>query len=227
MLIVPTTIMRSLAAGAILVGVVSVAAALTLLPALLGAARRRRRPRCASRTWAAARSSATTRRGGSGARSSTAFCAGPALSLVLATGLLLLAAIPAFGLQIGASGVSTLPDRPRVEAGLRGAPAATSRREHRAGVRRRGRRVDGHAAAAARAATKARGRPALRPRRTCASGTARRRSSCPCAATRSRTPPSRPCATSAAGSFPRRSPAATPLCTSAARRRRTSTTSTP
>src|SRR5213079_576180 len=36
MLIVPTTIMRSLAAGAIIVGVVSVFAALTLLPALLG-----------------------------------------------------------------------------------------------------------------------------------------------------------------------------------------------
>ena len=35
MLLVPTTIMRSLAAGAIVVGVVSVAAALTLLPALL------------------------------------------------------------------------------------------------------------------------------------------------------------------------------------------------
>ena len=36
MLLVPTTIMRSLAAGAIIVGVVSVVAALTLLPALLG-----------------------------------------------------------------------------------------------------------------------------------------------------------------------------------------------
>src|SRR5579875_504699 len=35
MLIVPTSIMRSLAAGAIIVGIVSVAAALTLLPALL------------------------------------------------------------------------------------------------------------------------------------------------------------------------------------------------
>ena len=36
LLIVPTSIMRSLAAGAIVVGVVSVTAALTLLPALLG-----------------------------------------------------------------------------------------------------------------------------------------------------------------------------------------------
>ena len=36
MMIVPTTILRSLAAGAIIVGVISVASALTLLPALLG-----------------------------------------------------------------------------------------------------------------------------------------------------------------------------------------------
>ena len=35
MFIVPTSIMRSLALGAILVGIVSVAAALTLLPAIL------------------------------------------------------------------------------------------------------------------------------------------------------------------------------------------------
>ena len=47
MFIVPTSIMRSLALGAILVGIVSVAAALTLLPALLE--RRRRRCRQAAR----------------------------------------------------------------------------------------------------------------------------------------------------------------------------------
>ncbi len=35
LLLVPSTIMRSLAAGAILVGIVSVVAALTLLPAVL------------------------------------------------------------------------------------------------------------------------------------------------------------------------------------------------
>ena len=44
MLIVPSSIMRSLAVGAILVGIVSVVASATLLPALLGAARRQRRP---------------------------------------------------------------------------------------------------------------------------------------------------------------------------------------
>ena len=36
MLIVPSSVMRSIAVGAILVGIVSVLAALTLLPALLG-----------------------------------------------------------------------------------------------------------------------------------------------------------------------------------------------
>ena len=41
MLLVPNNVMRSLALGAILVGVVSVAAALTLLPALLGLLRDR------------------------------------------------------------------------------------------------------------------------------------------------------------------------------------------
>jgi RND superfamily putative drug exporter len=109
MLIVPTTIMRSLAAGAILVGIVSVAAALTLLPALLGVLRdgvdRLRIPYFGRRSverdnpegrfWGAIIDRVLRR---------------PWLSLVLATALLLAAAIPAFGLHIGASGVSTLPD---------------------------------------------------------------------------------------------------------------------
>ena len=47
MLLVPTSIMRSLAAGAIIVGVVSVVAALTLLPGAARPARRPRRTRCA------------------------------------------------------------------------------------------------------------------------------------------------------------------------------------
>ena len=109
MLIVPTTIMRSLAAGAILVGIVSVAAALTLLPALLGVLhdgidrlripyvgrRSFERDNPEGRFWGAIIDRVLRR---------------PMLSLVLATGLLLALAIPAFGLHIGASGVSTLPD---------------------------------------------------------------------------------------------------------------------
>ncbi|MBA3383237.1 MAG: MMPL family transporter [Actinobacteria bacterium] len=109
MLIVPTTIMRSLALGAILVGIVSVAAALTLLPALLGGLHDRvdsiRLPVVGRRSiesanpegrfWGAIIDRVLRR---------------PWLSLAIATGLLLAATVPAFGLNIGASGVSTLPD---------------------------------------------------------------------------------------------------------------------
>ncbi|MDX6512443.1 MAG: putative drug exporter of the superfamily [Gaiellaceae bacterium] len=109
MLIVPTTIMRSLAAGAILVGIVSVAAALTLLPALLGLLGDRvnagrvpvlgrnlgRTDTTEGRFWRAIVDRVLRR---------------PALSLALAAGLLIAAAVPIFGLHIGASGVSTLPN---------------------------------------------------------------------------------------------------------------------
>src|SRR5439155_20269441 len=104
MLIVPHTIMRSLAAGAILVGVTSLAAALTLLPALLGLLGDRvnslRIPlfggSAEGRFWNAVVQRVLSR---------------PALSLVLACGLLIAAAIPVFSLKIGTNGVSTLPDR--------------------------------------------------------------------------------------------------------------------
>jgi uncharacterized membrane protein YdfJ with MMPL/SSD domain len=109
MLIVPNNIMRSLALGAILVGIVSVVAALTLLPALLGLLGDRvnalRVPLVGrasvdsaspeSRFWHAIVERVVRR---------------PALSLALAAGVLIAAAIPLFGLHIGASGVSTLPD---------------------------------------------------------------------------------------------------------------------
>jgi len=109
MLIVPNNIMRSLALGAILVGIVSVVAALTLLPALLGllgdrvnalrlpfvggAALQTANPE--SRFWHAVVGRVMRR---------------PRVSLALAAGVLVAAAIPLFGLHIGASGVSTLPD---------------------------------------------------------------------------------------------------------------------
>jgi RND superfamily putative drug exporter len=110
MLLVPTTIMRSLAAGAILVGVVSVAAALTLLPAVLGslgdgvnrlrvpiagrASIERSNPE--GRFWRAIVDRVLRR---------------PAISLSVAAAVLLAAASPIFGLHLGASGVATLPDR--------------------------------------------------------------------------------------------------------------------
>jgi putative drug exporter of the RND superfamily len=110
LLIVPTSIFVSLAAGAILVVTAAVAAALTLLPAvlvLLGdriekgrVARlmpsRLRRPKAA---------------GGSGFFTHVVdwVMRRPVVSLVVVSALLIAAAIPYFGIRTGASGVSSLP----------------------------------------------------------------------------------------------------------------------
>ena len=107
LLFVPTTVMRSVAAGAIVVALVSVAAALTLLPALLSLLGDRvnalRIPylgRTAgheqSRFWS---------------RAVRAVIRRPLISVVLATALLLAMAAPVLGLRSGEAGVSTLPDR--------------------------------------------------------------------------------------------------------------------
>jgi uncharacterized membrane protein YdfJ with MMPL/SSD domain len=109
MLIVPNNIMRSLALGAILVGIVSVVAALTLLPALLGLLGDRVN---ALRVPFVGRASLET--AGAEGRFWHAIVERvmrrPGLSLTLAAGVLVAAAIPLFGLHIGTSGVSTLPD---------------------------------------------------------------------------------------------------------------------
>jgi RND superfamily putative drug exporter len=109
MLLVPTNIMRSLAVGAIIVGIVSVAAALTLMPALLTklgdgvnalpvpvAGRHIGQPGgTESRFWRWIVNMVVRR---------------PALSLTLSVALLLVAAVPLFDLHIGASGVTSLPN---------------------------------------------------------------------------------------------------------------------
>src|SRR5919202_4940910 len=105
MLLVPSNVMKSLAAAAILVGIVSVVAALTLLPALLGKLGDRvnalrvpffGRGTGESRFWGAIVRRVMRR---------------PVVSLVLFAALLMASAVPVFGLTLGASGVSTLPDR--------------------------------------------------------------------------------------------------------------------
>jgi uncharacterized membrane protein YdfJ with MMPL/SSD domain len=110
LLLVPNTIMRSLAGGAILVGIVSVVAALTLLPAVLGLLGDRvnalRLPFFGHvATGPAARES---RLWGSIVR---AVMRRPVVSLVAATVLLLAAAAPVLALETGTAGISTLPDR--------------------------------------------------------------------------------------------------------------------
>jgi RND superfamily putative drug exporter len=109
MFIVPTSIMRSLALGAILVGIVSVAAALTLLPAVLSAVGDRvdslpvpylgrnlgKADAAEGKFWR---------------RIIEVVLRRPALSLALSAGFMIALAIPIFGLHTGANGVSTLPD---------------------------------------------------------------------------------------------------------------------
>jgi RND superfamily putative drug exporter len=105
MLLVPDTILRSLSVGAILVALVSVLAALTLLPAVLSLLGDR------------VNSLRIPFLGGSGEREGRFWSAvargvtgRPVVSLVAATSFLLAAAAPAFDLDIGTSGVRALPD---------------------------------------------------------------------------------------------------------------------
>jgi uncharacterized membrane protein YdfJ with MMPL/SSD domain len=110
MILVPDTILRSLALGAILVGIVSVLAALTLLPALLSLLGDRVN---------ALRIPVIGRKAISNAGSESRFWGAlvrrvmrrPLVSLVAATALLLAAAVPVLGIDTGFSGLSTLPDR--------------------------------------------------------------------------------------------------------------------
>jgi putative drug exporter of the RND superfamily len=110
MLLVPNSIMRSLAVGAILVGIVSVVAALTLLPALLGLLGDRvnalRIPFVGRRTLESA--GAEGRFWGGIVRN---VLRRPVLSLALSLSVLVGLALPILAMDIGTSGVSALPDR--------------------------------------------------------------------------------------------------------------------
>jgi uncharacterized membrane protein YdfJ with MMPL/SSD domain len=129
MLIVPSSIMRSLAVGAIVVGIVSVLASATLLPALLGllgdGVDRLRIPVIGRRSLEAANPEG--RFWGAIVR---AVLRRPGLSLALSVGLLLAAASPIVGMRIGTSGVTALPDRFESKQGFaaleRDFPSATS-----------------------------------------------------------------------------------------------------
>jgi RND superfamily putative drug exporter len=105
MLLVPDSVLRSLAFGAIVVGLVTVAAALTLLPAtlaLLGDRIERGRipfvPRQhggESPFWRRAVALVTRR---------------PVVTVVVTGGILVALSLPVLGLQTGSAGLSTLPD---------------------------------------------------------------------------------------------------------------------
>ncbi len=113
LLLVPDTILRSLSLGAIIVGVVTMAAALTLLPAVLSLFGDRvdslrlpfvgRNHPAESPFWHRAVSTVLRR---------------PASALTVGVLLLLVAAAPVLGLQTGTSGVDSLPDDTFAKSGV-------------------------------------------------------------------------------------------------------------
>jgi RND superfamily putative drug exporter len=129
MLLVPSNIMKSLALGAIAVGIVSVVAALTLLPALLGLIGDRvnslRVPWLGRNIGQAAASESRF-----WGRIVRVVMRRPAASLVAFAALLVALAVPALGLSLGASGVGTLPNRLEAKRGyealVRDFPQASS-----------------------------------------------------------------------------------------------------
>jgi uncharacterized membrane protein YdfJ with MMPL/SSD domain len=109
MVLVPDTILRSLALGAILVGAVSVVAAVTLLPAVLGLLGDRVNAlRVPIIGRSAERGTATEGRFWSSV--ARAVMRRPVVSLVLSAALLLAAAVPVLDLHTGFAGIRTFPD---------------------------------------------------------------------------------------------------------------------
>ena len=132
--LVPNTIMRSLATGAILVGIASVVAALTLLPAVMSLLGDRidslRIPffgrataGTESRFWGAIVHAVMRR---------------PVVSLVAAVALLLAAAVPVLSLESGTAGISTLPDRFESKQGFLPSTASSRADDGTGSHRRRG-----------------------------------------------------------------------------------------
>ncbi len=104
MLLVPNTIFRSLGLGAIFVVTFSIAASLTLLPAVLHLVGDR------INKWHIGRKRDLAAEGGMWDKITHAVMARPVLSLVLAAGLLITLSIPYFSIDKGFAGVSTLPE---------------------------------------------------------------------------------------------------------------------
>ncbi len=106
MLLLPNTIYRSIGLGAILVVIIAVAASLTLLPAVLALMG----DKIDALRIQGRRSGAEKRRGRFWDRITGTVMRRPVMSLLLASGILVLAALPYLSIKEGFSGVSTLPD---------------------------------------------------------------------------------------------------------------------
>lgn len=111
--LLPTTIFRSLGAGAVLVVIVAVAAMLTLVPALIGLLGDRldwpRHPRYPNRPGTPSGEASHADRQGFWGQVTSLVTDHPIVALVLTSSLLVAAAIPAFDLHRGATGVDSLP----------------------------------------------------------------------------------------------------------------------
>jgi RND superfamily putative drug exporter len=117
MLLVPDTILRSLAAGAVIVGLVTLAAGLTLLPAVLSLlgdrVDRLRVPLVHSAVHAG-----EVAEGRVWTRVVHAVMRRPVVFLGAATAVLVLAAVPVLGLTTGTSGLTSLPDDTTSKSGF-------------------------------------------------------------------------------------------------------------
>jgi uncharacterized membrane protein YdfJ with MMPL/SSD domain len=117
MLLVPDTTLRSLGFGAVVVGIVSIAVALTFHPAVLMAlgdrVDRTRLPWIGRRVAESAGDEGRLWR-----RAVLAVMRRPAISLFVTTALMLALAAPLLGLRIGSAGASSLPDDTAAKRGL-------------------------------------------------------------------------------------------------------------
>ena len=118
MLMVPMTLFRSLATGAILAVTMAVSAALTLLPAMLSILGDR------INSWRIPFPGRTLGRTGAGQPSfwdwaTRRVMRRPVLSLILSVAILMAAAVPILSMELGAAGVSTLPESIESKEGFR------------------------------------------------------------------------------------------------------------
>ncbi|MBM3132257.1 MAG: MMPL family transporter, partial [Chloroflexi bacterium] len=118
MLIVPMSLFLSLATGAILVAIAAVAAALTLLPAVLSLLGDRVNAlRVPILGWKEANPNGKAKRN-FWDWATRRVMRRPVISIVVAAGLLVAMAVPAFDIHLGAAGISTLPDTLRTKEGF-------------------------------------------------------------------------------------------------------------
>lgn len=110
MLIVPSSIFHSLGAGAIFVVTVAVAAALTLLPAILSLLGDRINSLRIPFIRQSTDISTVAGKGGFWEKLARLVMRRPAISLTLAVGALLACALPVMNIKTGSSGVAALPD---------------------------------------------------------------------------------------------------------------------